>query len=262
LSNIDQFISNHTRKGIWKVFEKTLAHHFQEYFTVQSANTAELKKAIYKIRYDVYCTELQYEKDCPVDCEKDSFDNYSKHVLITHKFSGSYAGCVRLVTPPSNNPQAALPFEVNCLPSLGTVKMEFLENEERTRLGELSRLAVPATFRRRAGEKSSAYGIGLFRSPIQVSNEEIRYFPFIAVALYMASASIALGLGIKYVLVMMEPRLAKHLARYGICFTQISEAIDYHGERALFYIDNVTLIKNFKPELEEFFQLVDSQLRS
>ena len=243
------------------MFEKNLAQHFQEYFTVQPADTSDLKKAVYKLRYDVYSTELQYEKDCPVDCEKDSFDDYSSHVLITHKASGIYAGCVRLVTPPSNNPQAALPFELNCLPLMGTIKMEFLENEKRTCLGELSRLAVRGNFRRRAGENTNPYGVNMSSSPIEVSNDEMRYFPYIAVALYMASASIAISLGIKYVVVMMEPRLAKHLSRFGICFTQLSELIDYHGERALFYIDNLTLIENFKPEMEEFYQLVDSQLK-
>ena len=240
--------------------EISLAQHFQEYFSVQLADTSKLKKAVYKLRYDVYCTELQYEKECHVDCEKDRFDEYSTHVLITHKASGMYAGCVRLVTPPSDNPQVALPFELNCLPLTGQIKMVFLENEERTCLGELSRLAVLGTFRRRTGEKSNPYGINLLRLPTKISNDEMRFFPFIAVALYMASASIAIDLGIKYVVVMMEPRLAKHLSRFGICFTQLSEVISYHGDRALFYIDNLTLIKHLKPELEEFYQLVSSQL--
>ena len=242
------------------MFEKTLAQHFQEYFTVQSADTSDLKKAVYKLRYDVYCTELRYERDCLVDCEKDSFDDYSSHVLITHKASGIYAGCVRLVTPPSNNSHATLPFEINCLPSMSTIKMKFLENQGRASLGELSRLAVCGNFRRRFGEKTNQYGVVTSSSLIEVINDEMRYFPYIAVALYMASASIAINRGIKYIVVMMEPRLAKHLLRYGICFIQLSEVIDYHGDRALFYIDNPTFIKNFKPELEEFYLLVDSQL--
>jgi N-acyl amino acid synthase of PEP-CTERM/exosortase system len=244
---------------VWKMFEKNLAQHFCEYFTVQFANTSDLKMAVYKLRYDVYCTELQYETDCRVDCEKDIFDDYSSHVLITHKASGVYAGCVRLVAPPAKYPQAALPFELNCLSSLG--KMKFLEDHERTCLGELSRLAVHRNFRRRLGEKMNPYGVNVSRSPTVVSDDELRYFPYIAVALYMASASIAISLGIKYVVVMMEPRLAKHLSRFGICFTKLSELIDYHGERAIFYIDNLTLIENFKTELEEFYQLVDSQLK-
>ncbi|MDD5580811.1 MAG: PEP-CTERM/exosortase system-associated acyltransferase [Methylobacter sp.] len=241
--------------------EKNLAQHFQQYFTVKSADTPDLKKAVYKLRYDVYCTELEYEKDCPPGCEKDKFDDYSSHVLIQHKSSGIYAGSVRLVTPPLNNPQAPLPFEVNCLQSVDAKKIAFLEKEGRIYLGELSRLAVLGFFRRRSGEKSNPYGINLLHNPMGISAEEMRYFPFIAVALYMASASIAITRGIKYIVVMMEPRLAKHLSRFGICFIQLGEVMDYHGERAMFYIDNPTLFDNFKPELEEFYQLVDSQLK-
>jgi N-acyl amino acid synthase of PEP-CTERM/exosortase system len=244
------------------MLELNLAQHFQEYFTVLPADTSDLKKTIYKLRYDVYCTELGYEKDCPIDFEKDRFDDYSKHVLIMHKASGIYAGCVRLVTPPLNNPQAPLPFELNCLPLMDKINIGFLENERRTCIGELSRLAVRGSFRRRVGEYTNPYGVNMSMFPIDISNDEMRYFPYIAVALYMASASISIDLGIKYVVVMMEPRLAKHLSRFGICFTQLSELIDYHGKRALFYIDNLTLIENFNPEFDEFYQLVDSQLKN
>ncbi|MFA5984794.1 MAG: PEP-CTERM/exosortase system-associated acyltransferase [Methylococcaceae bacterium] len=244
------------------MFENNLAQHFQKYFSVVSADTDELKKAVYKLRYDVYCAELQYEKDAPIDCEKDSFDDYAKHVLITHKDTGIYAGCVRLVYPPHDYQKAPLPFEINCLPLLGTVDMSFIEHELRSQIGELSRLSVYSFFRRRAGEQANPYGFNFAKSPLsEIDDEERRYYPLIAVALYMASASIAIQLGIKYVLVMMEPRLAKHLARFGICFIQLSKAMDYHGERALFYIDNPTLIANFKPELEQFYQLIDSQLK-
>jgi len=67
--------------------------------------------------------------------------------------------------------------------------------------------------------------------------------------------------GVNYIVAMMELRLAKHLSRFGICFIQLGEVIDYHGQRALFYIDDHILIENFKPELEEFYQFVDSQLK-
>ena len=57
--------------------EKTLAEHFHDYFSISIADTTDLKKAVFKLRYDVYCTELGYEKNCPIDSEKDNFDEYS-----------------------------------------------------------------------------------------------------------------------------------------------------------------------------------------
>lgn len=245
------------------MFEQNFAQHFHSYFSIQIADTPELIKAVHKLRYDVYCAELQYEKDCPLDCEIDSFDEYSKFVLITHRPTGVYAGCVRLVIPPASNRNALMPFEANCLPMIKSADLSFLANQDRHHIGELSRLSVLNFFRRRAGEENNPYGFNLGIPPDYIVDiDEKRSYPLIAIALYMASASIAINNNIQFVLVMMEPRLAKHLSRYGICFMQISEAIDYHGERALFYIDNPTLVANFKSELEEFYQLVDSQLKS
>ena len=37
--------------------QETLTDHFKQYFTIQRANTTELKNSVYKIRYDVYCDE-------------------------------------------------------------------------------------------------------------------------------------------------------------------------------------------------------------
>lgn len=243
------------------MFEQSLAQHFNSYFSIQIADTPELIQAVHKLRYDVYCAELQYEKDCPLDCEKDSFDAYSIFVLVTHKPTGIHAGCVRLVIPPAESRNAPLPFEANCLPMIKSADLNFLADQDRNQIGELSRLSVLNFFRRRSGEETNPYGFNLGVAPEYVVDvNERRCYPLIAISLYMASASVAINNNIQYVLVMMEPRLAKHLARYGICFMQISEAIDYHGERALFYIDNPTLVANFKAELEEFYQLVDRQL--
>ena len=130
--------------------DQTLANHFNDFFSIAIADTIELKKAVYKLRYDVYFTELGYEKSCPVDCEKDVFDEYSTHVLIKHKATNLYAGSVRLVTPPISQPKASLPFEINCSHSFDPNKTVFLRDGDNITVGEVSRLAVPATFRLRA----------------------------------------------------------------------------------------------------------------
>ena len=89
-------------------------------------------------RCDVYCKELGYEKVCQhlensENSEIDDFDRYSEHVLIKHKASGIYAGCVRLVKPPPQNPKALLPFEANCSQSFDPKKVAFLREGENVR---------------------------------------------------------------------------------------------------------------------------------
>jgi N-acyl amino acid synthase of PEP-CTERM/exosortase system len=241
--------------------EISLAKHFQKYFEIQRANTLKLKNIVYKIRYDVYAAELKYEKNCPKDCEKDKFDDYSNHILVKHKSSGMYAGCVRLVSPPQSDKNLSLPFEEFCLSSVDSDKIQELNKFDRSTMGELSRLAVTSTFRRRKGELVNPQGINMDNFSKDISKEEMRFFPFIAVALYMACGSIALAQGVKYVFAMMEPRLAKHLSRFGIQFTQFGNTMEYHGQRALFLIDEATLLEKQKPELKEFFQLISDQLK-
>ena len=239
--------------------DQTLANHFNDYFSIAIADTIELKKAVYKLRYDVYFTELGYEKSCPVDCEKDVFDEYSIHVLIKHKATNLYAGSVRLVTPPISQPRAPLPFEINCSHSFDPNKTAFLRDGDNITVGEVSRLAVPATFRLRASDAKTPDGINPERVSLNISKEEMRYFPFIAVALYFAATSIVRYQHLKYAVVMMETRLARLLKISGICFIQLGEPIEYHGQRALFYIEP-TFIDALKPELKILYLSIDQQL--
>jgi N-acyl amino acid synthase of PEP-CTERM/exosortase system len=240
--------------------KETLAEHFHKYFSICIADTIDLKKEVFKLRYDVYCAELEYEKHCPINSEKDSFDEYSTHVLIKHRTSEIYAGCVRVVTPPPHNPKALLPFEVNCSQSFDFKRASFLREGKNVSIGEVSRLAVLSMFRQRANEAKSPDGINpeLFSS--EICKEGIRYFPYIAVSLYFAATSIVRYNRIKYALVMMETRLARLLRLSGINFIKLGDTVEYHGQRALFYIEP-TFIDSLKPELQELYKWVDQQLR-
>ncbi len=242
------------------MIEKTLAQHFNDYFSICIADTVDLKKEVFKLRYDVYCAELGYEKYCPIDCEKDNFDEYSNHVLIKHKPSGIYAGCIRLVKPPSHNPKALLPFEAHCSQSFDQKKVAILCEGKKVKVGELSRLAVRSMFRLRRNEAKSPYGINPERISLEISSDEgRRFFPFIAMALSFAGISMLKHHNIKYGFVMMETSLARLLKRSEINFIQLGETMEYHGQRALFYVESV-LIEPLEPQLKEFYKSVDQQL--
>lgn len=242
------------------MIQESLAEHFKQYFSLQKALTNELKNQVYQLRYDVYCDEFQYEKNCLEHREVDTFDQYSQHILIKHNTSGRFAGCVRLVTPPAHHLEAPFPFEECCLSSVDTKQFMRIAEEGRQFIGEISRLAVHRDFRRRPGESSNPYGANMSQNNLQTSADEQRLFPFISVSLYLASAAIALENGLKYVIVMMEPRLSRLLARFGIRFARIGEEMEYHGIRAMFYIDRKMLFDNLKPELRELFDFVAEQI--
>ena len=133
--------------------------HFSDYFDVRFAHTEELMRQIHRLRYDVYCREFGFEReeDCPGGLERDAYDDHAVHCLIVHRDSGMGAGCIRVVVPPESTPNFQLPMERFCGFSL-TDPILHPARRPRTRVAEVSRLAVHTQFRRRAGESQSPIG--------------------------------------------------------------------------------------------------------
>lgn len=228
-----------------------LADLFHDYFRVVSAGSPALRARVYRIRYQVYCDELHYERaeEFPDGFERDAFDARSRHCLLRHVSSGQYAGCVRLVMADPEDPTALLPFETFCRASLYDWVTDGVL-PRRGAFGEISRLAVPALFRRRKGDgvlpgDASEGGV----PAVFPRGGDHRHFPYIAVGLYLAAAAIGLDAGLEGVFAMMEPRLARHLRRFGFEFQQAGEVVDYHGERAAFYISRDQLFRHLDAEM-------------
>jgi N-acyl amino acid synthase of PEP-CTERM/exosortase system len=221
---------------------------FHEYFKTIPADTTELRNEVFRIRYDVYCEELGYEdtERFPDKLEQDSYDPHSQHCLLWHKSSEQFAGCVRLAqaSPELNNQK--LPFELTCGEKIdrSIVDISQLPTES---YGEISRLAVRSTFRRRAGEKNTPFGV-VPDSSLEI--EERRSFPLIAFGLYLAAAASGLNNGLERVFAMMEPRLARRLRIFGINFEQIGEPIEHRGLRAPYQITEEGLYSRMPEELK------------
>jgi N-acyl amino acid synthase of PEP-CTERM/exosortase system len=91
---------------------------------------------------------------------------------------------------------------------------------------------------------------------------EKRHSPHIALGLYLAAASIGLETGLDGVFAMMEPRLCRHLRRYGIRFQQAGGVMDYHGERAAYYITRKQLLEGLHPEIQMLLDMIHHDLAS
>ncbi len=235
-----------------------LAEKFIKYFSVVSADTEALREEAYKIRYNVYCDELEYEDKTafPNKMERDGFDSFSDHILLLHRNSGAYAGTVRLVRPSAAVPGQILPMEQFCLHALNPETIQVL-NTYRDTTAEVSRLAVPAFFRRRTGEEKRAFVIDGLRT--YLSDDDIAHFPYIAIGLYLACAVIFMK-ELDYIQVMMEPRLARHMGRVGILFQPAGELVDFHGKRAPFYITPDIFSENLKPHMSALYEAIEEQL--
>jgi len=233
----------------------SISQLFHRYFQVILADTPALREEVYRIRYEVYCQEFKFERaaDFSDGLERDAFDTQrSHHCLLLHRESGLFAGCVRLVVNDPAKLDESLPFEEGCNTSLINPDITPML-AKRSKIGEISRLAVPSTFRRRHSDPGSP--IGDLSIP-DFSHNERRCFPHIPMGLYLAAAAIGLKKNLDGVFAVMELRLARHLRRFGIVFQQASNVIDYHGQRAVFYIDRDGLFEHLQPEIKNLLDTI------
>jgi N-acyl amino acid synthase of PEP-CTERM/exosortase system len=232
----------------------SLPELFRDHFQIGIARTPPELEHVYRVRGDVYCREFRYEReeDCPDGLEMDPYDSRAVHCLITHRSTGRPAGCVRLVTAGESETERRLPFEIVCG---DRVSHPILHPKRlpRTTVCEISRLAVHTFFRRRPGEATNPLGDYKEFAP---TPKEIRTFPLLSVALFLAATGMVVLSGRHHVYAIMEPRLARMLRRSGLAFKQVGELIEYHGQRAAYHISIEEALQGIRGQLAEFYGLV------
>jgi N-acyl amino acid synthase of PEP-CTERM/exosortase system len=230
--------------------------HFSEYLQARVAFNIDEKSESYTIRHNVYCDELKFEEQKPNGEETDDFDSHSVHCLIKHIPTGSYAGTVRIVR--TNSTEQLLPIEKFCISSIDE-KSVHPSDFPRSEICEISRLAIPAKFRKRATDKFGGSATGSINEH-NYSERELRCFPFIAVGLYLSAASVCLNLDIKHCFVMMEPRLARSLRFVGIPFDKVGPVVEYHGQRAPYYISRELLMNGLSPGFKNMLVMIENDI--
>ncbi len=229
----------------------SLSEAFMRYFTVAPATDEEMREAVFRIRYNVYCEEFGFEdpQDCPGSMERDPFDANSIHALITHKATEKPAACVRLVIPHEDIHGGLLPLEAHCEDSLDHTFINGL-NLDRSSVCEISRLAVDGVFRRRPGENVTRYGS---LDGLDCTQQERRTFSLLAVACFLSATALTDITGRTNVFAMMEPFLPRLLRRSGIPFHRAGEDVDYHGIRAPYFTTTSEVSSNLRDELSDLY---------
>jgi N-acyl amino acid synthase of PEP-CTERM/exosortase system len=207
---------------------------FNEYFEMVPANSEELKKEVYKLRYQVYCVENEFLDSTHYQeaMESDEFDSHSCHYLIYHRKLNVYMATTRLILPDKNNPDKLFPIEIHSKID----KTDALTNVSRHSLAEASRFCISKEFRRRKNE-----------FPMNSKHEntftldERRIFPHITLALFACLIKISYDHGIKDWFAVMEPALIRFFTMLGINFNEIGPLTDYHGKRqpCIINVDNL-----------------------
>jgi len=198
---------------------------YNRYFEVVLADTPDLLKEAYRLRYQVYCVENPFENpdEHSDGCERDEYDGHSVHSLLVHRPTGSVAGTVRLVLPQRGKP---LPITRVCRhPLLGNLRVMPAEST-----AEISRFAVSKQFRRRATDRICADYALVERPPVGDGHDR-RVFPHITLGLMKAIVQMSWRHGTTHWSAVMDPALLRLIGRIGLNFEPLGPLVDYHGVR-------------------------------
>jgi N-acyl amino acid synthase of PEP-CTERM/exosortase system len=236
---------------------ESLAKNFSQYFRIRLAATRQQRRFAYAIRYQVYAEELGWEPPNDDRLETDTCDDYAYHCLLEHRRSRDVAGCVRLVLPHIGRPDARLPCQTHEIPMKADRNLSEFDGVP---AGEISRLAVPAHFRRRAREQGKPFILDSHSTTTIYTEEERRNFPNISIGLYLSAIGLVELCNLDRVLVVMEPRLQRHLKRYGLVFHQISDCFELRGRRALFELPGNELTRHMNDQILELYGIIYNDL--
>jgi N-acyl amino acid synthase of PEP-CTERM/exosortase system len=199
-------------------------------FRFMQAESEDLKKAIYRLRYQVYVEEFGFERqeDHPGGLEMDEYEPHSLY-LIALTMDGAVVGTCRLVL----HSDKGFPIEhVGPLHFIG-------EKPPAQHIAEISRLAISPTYRRRT--EDGQYGVETYlrqseggvlpdSGPIPEQYDK-RQRPMIVLGLHYAMYQVSKHLGLTHWYMIAEQKLWATLRKFNLLFHQIGEPVDYHGIR-------------------------------
>lgn len=234
-----------------------LGASFKKYFEVVPALTDELRDQAYRIRHEVYCEDLQFEPQRPDRRELDEYDAHSIQCLIRSVKTGEFAGCTRLILCRPDDPDYPLPFEKTCAESIDRAIID-PQALSRQRIAEVSRLAVIRRFRTRRGERHTAVPLSESSYGTDISPR----FPYIPVALYLATTELAALHGIHTMFLLTEPRLAAHFQKLGVSIIQIGDPVEHRGLRIPSVVNVQRILDGLNFIVRPLYETVAEQVRA
>jgi N-acyl amino acid synthase of PEP-CTERM/exosortase system len=239
-----------------QVEESTAVDSYGEQFRFITVESEDLKRAIYRLRYQIYAEEFGFERpeDHPSGLETDEYDPYSVHMAALNE-ADQVIGTARMVLPS----EKGLPIE-------HAVNLQHVTPKpppETT--GEVSRLAITAAYRRRA-EDTGPYGV---ESYLKVAEGGVlpdsgampeqyarRQRPAIVLGLCALIWQVSRRCGLTHTYMISEQKLWNTLNKFGMLWQQIGEPVEYHGTRIpcmIFIPDFEDHLRRTNPPLYERF---------
>lgn len=218
-------------------------------FLAVPADTEELQREAYRLRYQVYCLEHNFEDPARNrdGLERDEFDEHSVQGVLLHRATRTTVGTVRLVLHEPGSSAGCLPFHQVCQDPRAHDRALLPLNST----FELSRFAISKLYRRRLGDDGAD----------KPSIETARMIPHITLGLMTVALQIGIANGIEYVCAIMEPSMLRLLGRFGFHFSTLGPAVWYHGWRQPVYANVGSLLRGVRVERPEIWGIITDRGR-
>lgn len=206
---------------------------FEAYFRVINADTPELLREVFRLRYQVYCEDTRLADGVlfPERLESDRYDQRSAHVLLQHRPSGHYVGTLRLVLPDSSDLEN--PFPVEELAPLDPALVD-VSREARRHVAEVSRFAIlhhfPHHEPRHVMVHHERRRVPRYGAAERAPKPRLR-FPHPMLALVFGLVQLSVKHGITHWYAMMTPSLDRLLSHYGLHLQAVGPSFELYGRR-------------------------------
>jgi N-acyl amino acid synthase of PEP-CTERM/exosortase system len=231
-----------------------IVQFFDDNFEIVSADTPELKREAFRIRFSVFCEELCLPGNepwrYPDGLETDAYDEHSAHCLLRYKPTANWVGTVRLVlTPPLDT---ATPFPVEAAAG-HSLKTTHLQGVDRRHLAEISRLILSEPYRHRHDSIKPRTSRVVFTDQ--------RHVQLPLLGLLAATMQLTVDNQITHWLAGIEPPLKRLLTRLGIELRPIGPEISYGGVRRPYFGEVSDVMAKLKRKNSRVWEIICDQGR-
>nr|WP_281720629.1 PEP-CTERM/exosortase system-associated acyltransferase [Nitrosomonas nitrosa] len=227
-----------------------IAAAFHEYFEIVTADTPELQKEVFSLRYKIWCIKECFfnPSDFPDELEKDEYDNQSIHLLLKHKASDSFIGTARLVLSDTSYKYDKFPLELHTqfYPVYSGMHID------RPHTIEISRFAILSDFFRRRDDLN--FAVGKISKHRDTSGR--RRFPHPMLGLAVGIIQMCAKRNIYYWFSAMDPVLNRLLGFYGMQLNPIGPLVNYYGKRRPYYVCILDVLERMYQNHRDIWELV------
>lgn len=226
----------------------TPSHPLNQWFEVIAADTPELREKAYRLRFQVYCREKQFEtpEEHPCELEQDLYDSRALHSLVVDRTSGAATGTVRLILPDPETPCDSFPIQHVCrhpLPSLSSG----------SKAAEISRFAISKKIRRMAEQSLVPVPASADDNPVATAKA---MKCSLTLLLMHEIVRMSRENGVTDWFAVMEPALLRLLSRFGIHFNPVGPQVEYHGLRQPCYAKAEELLERMREEQYDVWSFI------